>query len=212
MQRFWLSAATVMTALVLSGAGLEAQRGPVAGVRQGPFSVVPYGGYLITGDFIEGPLGTNVGSVSSPLIGVQASLPLAQVFSLVGSVGYASGDLEVGLPVLGGISVGESSALVLDAAVELRAPGLGSRVVPLVQLGGGAIRRELTVAGVSASSTDFQVSGGLGVDVPVAQNVALRLLAKDHYGRVDFGSLGELQARTKDIHNVALVAGLHLWF
>jgi hypothetical protein len=125
-------------------------------------------------------------------------------------VGYAGGDLEIGLPILGGIDVGQTNALVFDAAVELRAAG--ARFAPLLQLGGGAIRREVSIAGLTASSTDFQVSGGIGADLPITDNLALRLMAKDHWGKADFGGIGDLRASTKELHNIALTAGLNFRF
>jgi hypothetical protein len=211
MSRFNVNSLALLCALTVGAVPAAAQKSSAIPINRGPFSIAPYAGYLITESFIEGPLDIGLGAVSSPLFGVQASLPLAPAASLVGTIGYASGDLEVGLPILGGIPVGNTTALLLDAAVELRAHG-GGRFAPLVQLGGGALRREVTVAGISADATDFQVSLGLGADLPIAANLALRLLAKDHYGRSDFGGLGELRARTRELHNVALTAGLQLSF
>jgi transcriptional accessory protein Tex/SPT6 len=111
---------------------------------------------------------------------------------------------------LGGIDIGDSNALIMDASAELRA-SLG-RVAPLVQFGGGAIRREVSVAGISADGTDFHVSAGIGVDIPIASNVGLRLMAKDHYGKADFGGVGEFRARTRDIHALAITGGLQITF
>jgi hypothetical protein len=210
MLRFALPAAFLITAAAVTASGAEAQRSSAITIDRGSFAVVPYGGYLVTQSFIEGPVSTSLGVVSSPLYGVQASLPLAPSASLVGAIGYASGDLEIGVPLLGGISIGNSSALLMDASVELRA-ALG-QFMPFVQLGGGAIRREVSVAGVSGTTTDFQVSGGVGADVPITSNFSLRLMAKDHYGKADFGSLGELRARTKDIHSLALTGGIRFAF
>jgi hypothetical protein len=210
MLRFTLPVATLITALAVSSAPTQAQRSSAITVNRGSFAVVPFGGYLLTQSFIEGPLSTSLGPVSSPIYGVQASLPLAPSASLVAAVGYASGDLEAGLPVIGGIAIGNSSALLMDASVELRASA--GRFVPFVQLGGGAIRREVSLAGLTGTTTDFQVSGGVGADIPIASHFALRLLAKDHYGKADFGSVGELRARTKDIHTVALTGGLRFTF
>lgn len=210
MQRLVVSGVSIMAALALTAGGAAAQRSSAITINRGPFAVVPYAGYLLSENFVDGPLNTGLGAVAAPMFGVQASLPLAPSASLVGTVGYADGDLEVGVPVLGGISVGKTNALLMDASVELRANG--ARFSPLLQLGGGAIRRELTVAGISASSTDFQVSGGIGADVPIMPNVALRLLAKDHYGKVDFGGVAGLNAQTKDLHNIALMAGVQFSF
>jgi hypothetical protein len=204
-----LLAATTIAALATPAAAL-AQAGSAVTLSRGAFAVVPYAGYLISESFIEGPLDTSLGAVSAPVFGVQASLPLASFASLVASVGYASGDLEVGVPLLGGIAIGDSNALLADAALELRAPG--GRIVPVFQLGGGALRRELTVAGVSADATDFQVTGGIGADIPIAPHLALRIFAKDHYGKSDFGGVGAFRARTDDLHNIALTAGLQLSF
>jgi hypothetical protein len=208
--RRYLLAATALAALSVVPAGARAQLGSPVTISRGAFAVVPYAGYLVSESFIDGPLDTSLGAVSAPMFGVQASLPLASFASLVGSVGYASGDLEVGLPVLGGISIGDSNALLADAAIELRVPG--GRFVPVFQLGGGVLRRELTVAGVSASASDFQVTGGIGADIPLVSNLGLRILAKDHYGKSDFGGVGEFRARTDDLHNVALTAGLQFSF
>lgn len=212
MSRFNVCTLALVSGLAFGATAAEAQRSSAITVNRGPFSIAPYAGYLLSESFVDGPLETTLGAVSSPLWGVQLSLPLAPIASLVGTVGYASGDLEVGLPILGGISVGNTSTLLLDAAVELRAGSGGNRLTPFLQLGGGALRREVSVAGVSADGTDFQVSGGIGADMPIAQNLALRLLVKDHYGKSDFGGVGDLRARTRELHNVALTAGLQLSF
>jgi len=181
-------------------------------VDRGSAAVVPFAGYMFTQDFIKGPYGTNVGNVSSAVYGVQASLPLAPSASLIGTIGYSSGDLEVGVPIIGGIGVGESNTLIMDAAVELRADNWSGSFVPYAQLGGGALRRQFKVAGLSASTTDFQVSLGVGADFPISDNLALRVLAKDYYGKADFGRIGDLSASTKDIHTFAITGGLSIRF
>jgi hypothetical protein len=203
-------------AVLVSASGVEAQfrssQSPIV-VTRGEFAVTPYAGYLISQNFIEGPLNTSLGSVNAPLFGVQASLPLAPNASLIGTVGFSSGDLEVGAPIIGGVSVGDSDTWLFDASVELRAPNFGGgRFVPFAQLGGGALHRRLAVLGVSADATDFMVSGGLGADIPVSSSMGIRLLAKDHYGKADFGDLGTLEARTDDLHTLALSAGLRISF
>lgn len=68
------------------------------------------------------------------------------------------------------------------------------------------------VAGGSSSTTDFQVSGGIGADFPISSNIGLRVMAKDYYGRADFGSIGSLEARTDDLHAVAFTGGLRIEF
>ncbi|MGH7467356.1 MAG: hypothetical protein ACRENP_05155 [Longimicrobiales bacterium] len=202
-------------ASLVGAPALEAQRGPSSPIviTRGEFAISPFAGYLVSQSFIEGPLNTRVGSVNAPLFGAQASLPLAPNASLIGTIGYSSGDLEVGAPILGGVSIGDSDTWVFDASVELRAPSFGAgRFVPFAHLGGGALHRRLGVLGITADATDFMVSGGLGADIPISSSMAIRLLAKDHYGKADFGSLGSLEAKTNDLHTLALSAGLRIAF
>ena len=180
-------------------------------ITRGQFAVAPFGGYLLSQRFIDGPLGTTLDVASAPMYGAQLSMPLAPSASIIGTVAHASGDLEAGLPIIGGIAFGETTTTVFDASVELRLDN-GARFVPLIQLGGGATRREVTVSGVSSSTTDFQVSGGIGADFPITSNIALRLLARDYYGKADFGSIGDLEAKTDDLHAVAFTGGLRIAF
>jgi hypothetical protein len=212
-----LLSVTVLAVLAISAHEAAAQSRPLSPITitRGSFSVQPFAGYLMSQSFVEGPLNTRIGSVNAPLYGVQASLPLAPSASLVGTIGYSDGDLEVGLPIVGGLSVGNSNAWIFDASAELRLDSWqdqGRRFVPFAQLGGGAIRREVTVAGISANSTDFIVSGGVGADVPLTSNMAIRLMAKDYYGKVDFGDLGSFEAKTNDFHTLGLSAGLRIAF
>lgn len=197
-------------AVALSVTSVDAQSSIT--VNRGSFAVVPFAGYLISQNFVEGPLNSTLGNVNSAVYGVQASLPLAPSASLVGTIGYSSGDLKVGLPIIGGIGVGDSNTLLMDAAVELRGDGWATSFVPFAQLGGGAIRRDFNVAGFKANTTDFQVSLGVGADFPISSNMAIRVMAKDYYGKADFGSIGGYRASTDDLHSVALTGGLSISF
>lgn len=193
----------------------QAPRSSTITVDRGDFAIAPFGGYLISPKYVEGPLGTSLGGAGAPLYGAMASLPLAPGASLVGTIGYAGGDLEVGVPLIGGVAVGRNRTLLLDASVELRLDSWeadGGRFIPVVQLGGGALRREVSVLGATGRSTDFVVSGGIGADVPIASNIGLRVMVKDHYGKADFGSVGSISARTGDLHTVALSGGLRVTF
>ncbi len=211
--RSTISVASVVAALVFAGvAEAQSPRGSAISVNRGNFAITPYAGYLVSQSFFDGPLNTSLSIQSSPVFGAQMSLPLAPAASLVGTVGYGNGDLEAGIPIVGGVSLGQTNTLLLDASVELRIESSRSRAVPVFQLGGGAIRREVTVLGVTADATDFQVSGAIGVDMPLGSNIALRLMAKDHYGKADFGSVGPLEAKTNDLHTVALTGGVRIAF
>jgi len=212
--RFAFSAVAVF-AVAASSAAAQVVRGPSAiVVNRGDFSVAPYVGYMVGQKFIDGPLNSSLGTWAAPMYGVQASFPLAPSASLVGTIGYSSGDLKVGVPILGGVSVGNTNTWVFDAAVELRGESWARRspFIPVAQLGGGAIRREVGVMSVSAKTTDFMVSGGIGADIPMSSNVALRLMAKDYYGKADFGTIGPLSAKTGDFHTLGLTGGVRISF
>ena len=204
--------ACIMVLVASDVAHAQTPRSSAITVDRGSFAVAPYAGYLITQSFFEGPLNAALSIQSSALYGVQASLPLAPNASIVGTLGYGTGDFEAGIPIIGGISLGQSSTLLMDASVELRVPSATMRFVPVFQLGGGAIRREVTVLGITADATDFQVSGAIGADFPLTQTIAIRALAKDHWGKADFGSVGSLEAKTGDIHTLALVGGVRIAF
>jgi hypothetical protein len=185
-------------------------------IGRGQFDLEPFAGYLVSQNFLDGPFGTTIGSMGATFYGVKVGVPLAPNGSLVGTIAYADGSLEAGLPIIGGISFGSSETYVYDVGVELRAGnmlrGRGMRFIPFAQLGGGAIHRRLTVSGVSAKGTNFEMSGALGADIPVMRNVAVRVMAKDYWGKADFGSLGPLDAKTKELHTVALTGGVRVTF
>src|SRR5205085_5463086 len=82
------------------------------------FHVSAYAGYMAFGDFIKGPLGTSVSNAPAPIYGAQAGLSLSPKLSLVGNLGYTTSDVKVGVPILGGLSVGHSSMLIYDGGLE----------------------------------------------------------------------------------------------
>lgn len=201
----------LVIAAALSGAGTASAQ---SDFRRGTFGFSPFAGYLISESLIEGPMGTTLGSSSGPVVGGQLSLPLGSWISLVGTAGFGSADLEAGVPIFGGVSVGDTKTWLLDGAIEVRPDrdGLGTRVIPVLQLGAGVIDRRFSVRGLNASSTDFVVSGGAGFDIPLSSGMAIRLMARDYYGKADFGSFGPVQARTDEVHTVSLSAGLRFGF
>jgi hypothetical protein len=207
-------AGSIAVLLVATSGRAQAPRKQTSlSVNRGSFAVSPYAGYLVSQTFLTGPLDSKLSVQSSPLYGVQASLPLAPGASLIGGVAYASGDLRAGLPIIGGISLGTSSTTLMDASVELRLENFKGRFIPIIEAGGGATHRTVTIAGMHASTTDFQVSGGIGADVPLTSNIAVRLLAKDYWGKADFGDVGGLfTAKTDDLHAIALSGGLRIAF
>jgi hypothetical protein len=200
-----------IAAAVLVATPALAQRGPVAPEHASIVDVTPYGGVIMFGSYLDGPLGTNVRSRPAPIGGAQVSLGLSKNLSLIGTVGYSSGDLEVGLPILGGIDVGSSSSWLYDAGVELRLP-TASNIAPFVQAGGGAITTKLNGGPLSTTSTNPAFTAGAGVDVGIGRSAALRLQVRDYVARYKSDEVVGMQARGDVSNNFAVSAGLRFSF
>jgi hypothetical protein len=177
-------------------------------------SVSPYAGYMMFGDIAKGPLGTSLTTSSGSVYGIQAQLPLGSTLSVIGNVGYSQPTLRFGLPILGGVDFGKSDVWLYDAGLQLNAPTLpGARTIsPFVQLGAGGMSYNVQVAGLSNKATNLAVNAGVGVDVPIAQNIGLRLMAKDYIGKFDVNEATGVNYNAKTSNNIALSAGLKLSF
>ena len=194
------AAAIALPAVVLAQTGVGA-------------SVTPYGGYLVTGNWYDGPFGTNVSASNAPLLGAQASIPLSKGIALIGNLAYASGDLRVGIPLLGGINVGKTKTYLYDAGLELG--GLAGRrtgIAPFVQGGIGGMTNDISNGLLNTHATNLAYSGGVGVDVGVARGFALRVQAKDWIGRFDSKEAVGLSSKSNLTHNWALTAGVKFAF
>ena len=179
-------------------------------------AISPYAGYMTFGELVDGPLNTTLKSKASPIYGVQLNFPLGNTVSVFGNVGYTEPDLSVGLPILGTITFGKSTVWLYDAGLQLGAPGYGTGdrgIFPFVQVGAGAMKYNVDVSGFTRNATNTAFNAGLGVDIPFAQNIGLRLVAKDYIGKFDFQEATQVDiVDAKTSHNVALSAGLKLAF
>lgn len=222
-----LAGATTLAGLVLSVSALSAQEIMVhatsasdtgRAVRAPLFQITPYTGYMIFGNFVDGPLGTSVKSAGGALYGAQLGMTVAPNVALVGNVAYSRGDLQVGIPFLGGISVGTSRALLTDASLQLAVPmpassgGIGLK--PFVQAGVGAIRYDIDLGAslLQTKATNFAGNLGVGADLPLGRTAALRFMAKDYIGKFDLKEATYLDVGGKTTHNWALSAGVRLDF
>ena len=208
MKRLVLHTSAVGLAALVSAIPVAAQR-----VKPTVFDVTPYAGYMMFGKLFEGPIGTSVSAGSGPLYGAQMSLTMAKNVALYGNVGYSSSDLKVGIPILGGLDVGTSKALMYDGGVELRLPMQSATVVtPFVQGGVGAIRYEVESGFLNTKATNLAYNFGGGVDVRLSPNFGVRLMAKDYLGKFDFKEATSFDLNGKTTNNVALTLGVNLGF
>jgi hypothetical protein len=173
--------------------------------------VTPYAGYMLFGDFVDGPLGTSIGNAGGALIGAQLGVALTPNVAVVGNVARASGDIDLGIPFLDGITVGSSSAWMFDGALQLALPLAETAFKPFVQLGAGAMRHSVKI-GLSSDATNFVGTVGAGADVGLTRNIGLRLMAKDYIGRFDVREATTIDYKPDITHNIGLSAGVKIAF
>jgi hypothetical protein len=206
IHRFLIGAASV--ALALPAAAQAPGSGTV-------LHVTPYVGYMKFGDYLKGPLGTSLSNAPGALYGAQVGLSLSPNLSLIGNAGYTASDVTVGVPFLGGVSVGHSSMLIYDAGLEYNLGSSMSGGLPLspfVQAGLGAIRYDINESILTTQASNLAGNIGVGADLALGKGMALRVLAKDYIGKFNFQDATGLGITGNTAHNFALTAGLRLDF
>ena len=199
--------------LSLAVAGALIGRGVLAQSSAPRIEVTPYAGYMLFGDFVKGPLGTSISNAGGALIGAQLGIALTPNVAVVGNAARASGNIDLGLPFLGGITVGSSSAWIFDGAVQLSMP-LAARAMafrPFVQLGAGAMRHTVEI-GLSTDATNFVGTIGAGADFALTRNIGVRLMAKDYIGRFDVREATTIDYNPDIAHNFGFSGGLKIAF
>lgn len=204
-----LSMVGALTGLALVAGPLQAQQ-PKPSIK-----LTPYVGYMSFGSLASGPLGSRLTNGTGAVYGGQLSIPFTRSLGLYGNVAYSQPGLEVGIPILGGVSIGQSSVLMYDAGIQLSAP-LGSpftrQITPFVQAGVGGMRYSLQVSPVHVKATNVAYNVGVGADIPVASSVGIRLMAKDYIGKFDASDVVGIDVNTKMTHNLAASIGVSLGF
>lgn len=201
----------VVTASVVAAGSLGAQS-PASGPS---LHITPYAGYMMFGDYLKGPLGTTLTNAPGLVYGTQANLALGSNLSLYGNLGYTSTDIQIGVPFLGGISAGHSQMYLFDAGLEYDfSTGRSGSVpfTPFVQAGIGGMHYSIDEDIVSTTATNWAGNVGVGVDVPVARGVALRLMGKDYIGQFNFQDATGLGLTGQTANNFALTGGLRFDF
>lgn len=177
--------------------------------------VTPYAGYMVFGTYLQGPVGTSLTSKPGAIYGAQVGMSLAPNLSLVGNLATTSSSMQVGLPFLGGLSVGNSSMLIYDADLEYDFGKSSSGALPFepfIQAGIGQMRYDINASVLETHATNLTENVGLGADFQVGRGVALRLLAKDYIGKFNFQDATGLGITGNTAHNIGLTAGLRFDF
>ena len=198
--------------LTLAIAGVAVARAASAQTAS-RIEITPYAGYMLFGDFVKGPLGTSISNAGGAMLGAQLGIALTPNVAIVGNVARASGDINLGLPFLDGITLGSSSAWMFDGALQLSMP-LPDRAIaftPFLQLGAGAMRHNLDI-GLSTDATNFVGTVGAGADFGLGGPVGLRIMARDYIGRFDVREATTLDYEPDISHNFGLTAGLRIAF
>lgn len=213
-RRLLASLTLAATVAVLGSGRVAAAQSPASG-GGGTVgaTLTPYAGYLITGNWYDGPVGTSISTTNAPTVGVQGSIPLARGLSLVGNLAYASGDLRIGLPLLGGVNVGRATTWMYDVGLELGGLGGTTRgFAPFVQGGIGGMTNDISVSVLETRSTSVAYTVGGGLDVGITPGITLRLQAKDYISRFNSEDAVGFRAEGNLAHNLALTAGIRFVF
>lgn len=205
-----LIAALALLASLLPAARAAAQTPGLAG------DVTPYVGYLLTGNFVEGPLGVSLSSAGGALYGVQASLPMGGRISLYGNVASSKADLRVGLPIVGGVEVGRVETLLYDGGIRVTLPeavGATKSVTPFFQAGIGAIKHDILAADyIELTATNFAFNAGVGAYIAVVDGLGIRALISDYMGKFDAEEATMFDLGTKTRHNFGFAGGVSIEF
>lgn len=202
--RFTRSAG-VIAGLVLVSAPLSAQRS-----RDPSLKITPYAGYMSFGSLVSGPMGSRLTNGTGAVYGGQITVPVNRAVALYGNLAYSNPGLEIGVPILGGVSVGQSSVLMYDGGIQLTAATRG--IAPFIQAGIGGMKYNFDLSPLHVSATNLAYNVGAGADVPLARNFGLRLMAKDYIGKFDARDVVGINVNTRTTHNLAASVGVTLGF
>jgi hypothetical protein len=202
-----------LAALLAAPLSMLAAQAPNSGTV---LHISPYAGVMVFGSYLNGPLNTTLTNKPGMLYGTQVGLSLSPELSLVGNIGYTSSSIDVGLPIIGGISVGHSSTLIYDADLEYALGSMRtgtSSLTPFVQAGVGAMRYDINAVDIlNTNATNFAGNVGVGADIAMGKGMAVRLLAKDYIGKFNFKDAVGVDVSGSTSHNFGLTAGLRFDF
>ncbi len=204
-----MRARIAVSTLAAAAAVVAAFTTPVAAQRIPRFEVAPAAGYLVPGDIARGPLRTALRTADAAMFSATAALRIAGPASLYAGAAFSDSDLEVGIPIIGGVALTTARMLVLDGGIQLRGSGANA---PLVQLGVGSMRYRFATGPVDVTADNVVATAALGYDLALAPGFGIRLLAKDWVGRFDSSDAILIDAPGRTAHNIAFTAGLRFAF
>jgi hypothetical protein len=135
--------------------------------------------------------------------------------SIIGNVATASSDIQAGIPILGGVSIAQSTVQMFDAGLQLELPITslsGFTFSPILQAGAGAMRYAITESFITTNSTNFAANVAAGADISVGRGVGVRFMAKDYIGNFDLQQATYIDAQTNTTNSFAFSAGLRFSF
>lgn len=205
-----LAAMIAALAALVPAARADAQHAGLAG------DVTPYAGFLLTGNFIEGPMGVSLSSAGGAMYGFQASMPLGGGISLYGNIAQSKADLRVGVPFVGGWNVGRVETLLYDGGIRVTLPeavGATKTVTPFFQAGIGAIRHDISAIDyIELKATNFAFNAGVGAYIALTDGFGLRTMISDYMGKFDAREATSFDIDTKTRHNFGFAGGISIEF
>jgi len=203
-------------AILLAPAALRAQSNPTPTTR---VQVSAGGGFLTSGAYFTGPGALELSSGDAFAGTVQVSVPVHRSFALVVAGAHARPDWRItGVPLVGAVGVSGAKLWFADAAIRgilpLGAPSITTPTA-FAQAGAGLARYSLntTVLGnaVDEDATNFAVTLGAGLALPLTERLGLEVMAKDYIA--SFTSVRDLEPlgiEGRRAHTVLLAASARL--
>ena len=213
----------VGAALVAAVAAPAAAQESVTGSKVSVFSITPYVGYMVWGDFFETSNGLEYTQDNSGMFGAEASLDIGKAVSLVGNFGYSKTNFEF---ERGGTAPTEFAAsqdvgvFLYDGSLRLKLPftaGMTS-FAPYIQGGVGAVRYSFDTNDFNAEGTTTNVAYNAGVGATwKIRGIGLRGEVKDYITSLGWERPSDANdfndVKKNDIqHNWALSLGLTFAF
>ena len=208
-------AASLLLAGTAAAQSRSGARAGAATVNTDLFDVTPYVGYMVFGSYYSGPLGSAISNAPATLMGVQVGMHVSPELSMIGNIATGSSDFQAGLPIVGGVSVAQSTMLFYDAGLQLDIPltsAMGYTFSPFVQAAAGGMHYAITQSGFNTSTTNLAGVLGAGADIALGSGMGLRVMARDYIGKFNFQDATSFGVDGGTTQSFAFNAGLRFSF